>query len=235
MKNFMKKMDQVKQQTMEKMGNKESQADNDATKEQKDKLRVIKTEYKELYTVGKIYAQETEKSTQQGSQFADALAQFGSTFLSDEQVGVCLKNVGVQLKSVEQSRQNCNVNSVQCLVNPIGKFQDSEIKKARDTKHKQDQVRIRYDTALDRLNEAKKKNEANSLKVKGLENECEEIKVEYDAVTAEFNQVMEQLNIEMNKQLVAQLREYTLQQLAFYKQASALWAETAELLEDFRG
>ncbi|KAK5580531.1 hypothetical protein RB653_000551 [Dictyostelium firmibasis] len=234
MKNFTKKLAEVKQQTMEKMGKTESHADNDATKEQKEKLRAIKTEYAQIYTVGKIYAQETEKSTQQGSQFADALAQFGTGFVSNEQVSEALKNVGVQLKSVEQARQSCNVNSVQSLINPVGKFQDTEIKKARDSKHKQDQIRIRYDTALEKLQEAKKKNDANSLKVKGLENECNEIKVEYDTVTAEFTQTMDNLNQEMNKQLVEELREYTLQQLAFYKQAAALWEETSDLLSSFQ-
>jgi len=230
----MKKMDVVKQNAMEKMGKSESHADNDATKETKEKLRVIKNEYKNMHTVGKIHAQEIEKCVGQGTQFADALSHFGSGFLTDTNVGEILKQVGVQMKAVEQARQTCNVNSVQSLITPIGKFQDHEIKKARDAKHKQDAVRLRYDTALEKLNEAKKKNDANSLKVKGIEQECADIKVEYDAVNAEFNEVMEQLNQEMNQQLVAQLREYTLQQLAFYKQASALWQETAELLHQIQ-
>ncbi|EGG19550.1 hypothetical protein DFA_00128 [Cavenderia fasciculata] len=234
MKSFTKKVALVKQMGMEKMGKTESHADNDATKETKDKLRVIKNEYKEIYTTGKFYCQETEKSTQEGTKFADALTKFGEGFLINSQVGEVLKNVGFQLKAVEQARQTCNVNSMTSLIAPVGKFNDTEIKKARDAKHKQDAVRLRYDAALEKLTETKKKNDANSLKVKQVETECEELKKEYDAVNKEFSDVMENLNIEMNKRLVAELREFALQQLAFYKQASALWAESNEILSSFQ-
>eukprot|EP01132_Coremiostelium_polycephalum_P002717 gene2717-3372_t len=232
MKNFSKKLAVVKQNAMEKMGNKESHADNDSTKELKEQLRVIKSEYGHIYTTGKSHAQDIEKSTQQGTQFADALIHFGSGFLSDNHVGDVLKKVGLQLKSIEQARQTCNVNSLTSLVTPVGKFQDTEIKKAREAKQKQNAIRLKYDAALDRLAEAKKKNDANSIKVKTVEQECEDIKVEYEKVNKEFTDIMEHLNQEMNKQLVAQLREYALQQLAFYKQASALWEETNQLIDN---
>ncbi|KYQ92522.1 hypothetical protein DLAC_06513 [Tieghemostelium lacteum] len=234
MKNFSKKLSQVKQYAGEKMGKVESHADNDSTKEIKEKLRHIKTEYSQMYTIGKQHAVETEKCTQNGTQFADVLTQFGSGFFSDQTVGEVLKKVGIQLKAVEQARQTCNVNSVQSLITPVGKFQDNEIKKARDAKHKQDTIRLKYDAALERLNEAKKKNDANSLKVKGMEQECADIKIEYDQVNSEFTQVMDHLVQEMNKQLVAELREYALQQLAFYKQAAALWEETSDVLNQFQ-
>ncbi|EFA76501.1 hypothetical protein PPL_10269 [Heterostelium album PN500] len=232
MKSFTKKLATVKQMGMEKMGKTESHADNDATKETKEKLRVIKTEYHEIYTTGKLYCQETEKSVQTGVQFADALTHFGGGFIGDAAVAEVLSRIGVQLKSVEQARQNCNNNSMTSLVTPVGKFQDTEIKKARDAKHKQDAIRLRYDTHLEKLADLKKKNDPNSLKVKTTEQECNDIKEEYDVVNREFAEIMEHLNAEMNKQLVAELREYALQQLSFYKQASALWAEADELLSN---
>ncbi|GAM20508.1 hypothetical protein SAMD00019534_036830 [Acytostelium subglobosum LB1] len=230
MKSFTKKVAMVKQNAMEKMGKSESHADNDATKETKEKLRVIKTEYNAIYTTGKLHCQETEKSVQQGVQFGEALNNFGSAFMGDEQIADILKRMGLQIKAVEQARQTCNNNSMTSLVTPVGKFQDTEIKRAREAKHKQDAIRLRYDTHLEKLAEAKKKNDANSLKVKTIEQECNDIKEEYDVVNREFNEIMEHLNQEMNKQLVAELREFALQQLSFYKQASALWAEADEIL-----
>eukprot|EP01133_Synstelium_polycarpum_P014567 gene14567-17220_t len=234
MKSFTKKLATVKQSAKEAMGKTESHADNDATKETKEKLRVIKTEYHEMFTTGKNHCQETERCVNEGIKFADALDHFGSGFMADTNVGEVLKRVGVQLKSVEQARQTCNVNSMTSLVTPVGKFQDTEIKKARDAKHKQDTIRLKYDTALEKLNETKKKNDSNSLKVKAVEQECADIKVEYDVINREFNEIMEHLSAEMNKQLVAELREYALQQLAFYKQAAALWAETDSILSTFQ-
>ncbi|GAM27956.1 hypothetical protein SAMD00019534_111320, partial [Acytostelium subglobosum LB1] len=234
MKSFTKKVAMVKQNAMEKMGKSESQADDASTKALKERLVLIRKLYKDVHSTGKNYCQESDKLAKEGLLFSEALIQFSTGCIDDETVGVVIKCVSSQVKSLEETRTTCNAESAHTMINNLGKLQDAELKRANDLKSKQDSIRLEYDTLLERLNDAKKKNDSSSPKVMTAERECQTCKENYDKVTSEFIEAMEQLNSEMNRQLVTELRQYARAQMDFHMRAAEMWNDTNNALSAFQ-
>jgi len=220
------------QMYLEKMGKtSETTVDSDDIRRKKNLLKGFKKDCKGITKVlrSNLFAHEKNNN---GIQLGDAMVEFGEGALKNTAEGEALRELGHQLVDFENDKKDGNIGILTGFLEPIIEFYDGDIKKARELKRKQNLVRIRYEQSQNNLHEVRKKNDPYSSKTKQAKSDEEESKSNYNQVTRDFLDKMNDNETNFKLQVRKQIRDFVQMQIEFYRESLESWEEFAEELDD---
>ncbi|EGG16377.1 hypothetical protein DFA_09408 [Cavenderia fasciculata] len=219
------------QKYLEKIGRQSSiGADTDDIKELKVLLRNIKQDIRNMKTKGKQHIFSIEKDMAR-IQFSEVMKIMSDNSLHKTDVGKALNELGEQISTFEENTKEDYVNGLNGLLEPLMVFYESELRKTRELKRKQNIIRIRYEQASQNLHEIRKKHDPTSSKTKQAKKEEDDIKAQYNQTTLEFIESMKTTKKKLQGNLGTMIKEYAEMQIDFYREAMESWEEFQEDLE----
>ncbi|EGC31501.1 hypothetical protein DICPUDRAFT_156657 [Dictyostelium purpureum] len=218
------------QMYLEKMGKaSSSNIDSEDIKKMKNSLSEIKKDCKLVMTKGKQSVLTVEK---QSNKFGETILGVGNGFLKGTNEGEALCALGEQIAEFDESIKEGTMGCMGSFIEPLNKFYDEDIKKARDLKKKQNLARIKFEHAELTYNDIKKKNDLYSNKTMGAKNEMEESKKIYTETTKDFYKKMVENEKNFKLELRKQIRDYVQMQVEFYREMLENWEEFAEEIDE---
>ncbi|KAF2071682.1 hypothetical protein CYY_006998 [Polysphondylium violaceum] len=220
------------QKYLEKMGKtSDTTVDSDDIRRKKNLLKGFKKDCKGITKVlrSNLFAHEKNNN---GIQLGESMVEFGEGALKNTSEGEALRELGNQLVDFENDKKDGNMGILTGFLEPIIEFYDGDIKKARELKRKQNVVRIRYEQSQNNLHEVRKKNDPYSSKTKQAKSDEEESKANYNQITREFLDKMNDNETNFKLQVRKQIREFVQMQIEFYRESLESWEEFAEDLDE---
>jgi len=221
--NIKNKMQLATQMAKEKMGKADTTIETDDVRSVKANLKTIKRGYKQINHSGKLYMTESERIAMAGNELGDALLSLGSGILTQTSLGSGLHVLGNQLKTICSVTQTYNSATNTNLVGPIGKLLDVDIKRASDVKRRQENARLRYDSAISSV----KSHKGGSSKA---EEEMEIARQGYEQLTRELTEALNLILAEIGNTLMMELKSWANSQAQYYREMSELWSQVENQL-----
>jgi len=228
MKKFTQSLNVAKQTTLEKLGKAEKKADTEEALKTKEDLSALRHNYTEMGAALKKYADIEQQAYAQGGVLAEALATFGAS-----QEGSVLASI---LAETSRAQRGINEGFLTWLnltrekwSGPVQTLIDTDLKRAKDLKDRQESARMKLDIAMSELESQQKK---AGPKLAQVESEHASAKERYDTSTRELTSFMEGLKEKIHQELAHQLRDYAEAQLQFFTQGVEVWKATLDALSN---
>jgi len=219
----------AKQAALEKMGKAETQVDTEEAIKAKNDLSTMRNNYGDMASALKKYSHEGGPLMySQGGVLSEMLMVFGVN-----QDGTLL---GAVLQEIARAQRGTNDEQITLInlvkekwTSPALALLDTDIKRAKELKDKQESARMRLDVANTEFKNQQKKGGPKAVQAEAEYNATKE---KYDYCTKELTQFMEGLVEKIHKELTAQLRLYAEAQFEYFTKGVGIWKTTLDSLKE---